>query len=62
MINLYLDVDGEDDETIKKNFDLPALPKSVILDENLFVRDNHFKRASRVTAADMQLLLRTNAK
>ena len=60
MINLYLE--KEQFAVVKKQFDLTALPKTIILSKSLVVLDNRFNRASQITLDDIKQLLTTNNK
>jgi thiol-disulfide isomerase/thioredoxin len=56
MINLFSSKDQF--PNITKRFGIAGLPKSILLDKNLLVLDNNFKRASDLTVADIERLLR----
>lgn len=55
MINLYVEPDQY--ESIKKQYDVSYLPKSILIGKSLIVRDNNFKKASEITLADLKSVL-----
>lgn len=51
MVNLYADVDQY--EYLKKQFNLYALPRNILLGKDLKVINNNYKRASQLSEADL---------
>lgn len=56
MVNLY--TNKADYTKLLKLYNLGALPRSIVLNRNGYVVNNYFKRASTITAADIQSLLK----
>lgn len=52
MVNLFADEDSS--KILKKKYNISTLPKSVLIDENMNVVHNNFKRASQVKAEDLE--------
>jgi thiol-disulfide isomerase/thioredoxin len=55
MINLY--TDKEEYKRICKVFGITGLPKSVLLDKNLLIVNNNFKRASSLTEQEIKQII-----
>jgi thiol-disulfide isomerase/thioredoxin len=56
MINLF--ADNESYQGIKTKFNIGALPRSILINKDLKVADNYFKRASLITAKDLEMILK----